>query len=306
MQIRFWLFVFTSCFLVSAPGHAATRDANGKLTLNDAELGTLHKAVCAVGPSKDDKGQWTCDRAKNYPDRRGGRDCDLSFERGGIYAGLFTGNRTQWLAAYVSGCESRASRDGGAALFDVTPDGSKLVRYFPGKRYDSCIATAGVIERNQLYCTVFDSGAGVRFLSFGTWSFSDDGSEIKEDLWLTLADNFSTITSCRRAGAKAGSGPTPITIDPYDSGSPGLVSLNRKGDKFIVALEYKMVTPAALTKACARLAAGKFIGGEMTSREARRLAKDQVELHDDEVTIKPVWLVFTPPSRKPKLSLTKP
>ncbi len=45
MQMHIKIFTLIGLFLISMPGHAATRDASDKLTLNDAELGALHKAI---------------------------------------------------------------------------------------------------------------------------------------------------------------------------------------------------------------------------------------------------------------------
>jgi hypothetical protein len=178
----------------------------------------------------------------------------------------------------------------------------KLVRYYRGARFGSCVVVTGSKEVDQLYCLLSFLQMGYNIL-FGALNFINDGREIETNLWLSIRDpsDGPTVTSCKDAGA--GNGLTPITVDPLN---PSNETLTRKGNKLIVSLEYKMVTRAALAMACARLASGKFTDAEITIREARRLPDDQVELRDDEVTIKPVWLVFTPPFKKPKLSLTKP
>ncbi len=314
MQIHFKLFALIGWFLVSVPCHAATRDARGNVTPSDAEIGALLKTVCAIALRKG-KDWWTCDRATNYPNQRGRGDCDVVFGRGDMYFGRFTGNRISLLARYGSSCETRATRGGGAVFFDIRPDGSKLIKYYPGMIraiLESCMIVTMPKQVDKLYCLLMSTDLGNEF-GFAVLNFIRGGREIKFD-WLIGGDIDETrpaVTSCKDVGTS--NGLTPISVDPLNPswvikvmGGTDEAILTRSGNDLIVSLEYRMVTPEALKTACARLASGKFAPGEIETRERFRLPKDQVELHDDEFTIKPVWLVFTPPSKKPRLSLTKP
>jgi hypothetical protein len=165
----------------------------------------------------------TCTRAKGYPDapRRG---CDVAL-RAERYSGKFLGAGNPLLVVfYDSGCESHATDEGGAAVFEQAGGAYTFKNFQPGMIGSDCVTSAKDARQDLLVCLTGHMGqglleSGVALMQFKPVAGGHIGLSL--DMLLTAEDATgaygTNIVSCNDSQkyfevSKLAAGPRAATV----------------------------------------------------------------------------------------------
>ena len=164
----------------------------------------------------------TCTKAKGYPDA-GDRACDVKLT-GDRYDGRFMASGNPLLVVnYESGCETHATDDGGAAVFEQS-GGKAIFRGFaPGSRVNDCVVLKG--ERQDLLaCLAGHMGQGILESGVAKMVFTETANRdvgISIDMLLSAEDSIgafgANVVTCKQgpknfALTEIKPGPRPQTV----------------------------------------------------------------------------------------------
>ncbi|CAN7443086.1 hypothetical protein LJR220_004006 [Bradyrhizobium sp. LjRoot220] len=212
--------------LLASPAHADDADRTLLATFCDAQ---------------DIEGS-TCKRARNYPDA-GSRACDVrltSDRRGGRF--IAAGNPLL-VVNYESGCEPRATDNGGAVVFEQS-DGKTIFRSFqPGSQVNDCITLARSAGQDWLVCITGHIGQGHLETGVAEFVFTQDDSRnvsISPDFLLTATDSIraygANVVTCKErskyfevSNIKAGPRPQTVSVTVSYADAETITKACRKG-----------------------------------------------------------------------------
>jgi hypothetical protein len=164
----------------------------------------------------------TCTKAKAYPNADS-RGCDVKLTED-RYSGRFIASGNPLLVVnYESGCETHATGDGGAVVFEQS-GGKTIFRGFaPGSRVNDCVVLKG--ERQDLLaCLTGHMGQGILESGVAQMVFTQDFSKdvsIATDMLLTAEDSNgafgANVVTCKEgpknfALSELKAGPRPQTV----------------------------------------------------------------------------------------------
>jgi len=197
-------------FLAATPADAQVSDR------------ALLAAFCDPGKIKGA----TCKRAKNYPNA-GRRGCDVTLAAN-RYRGRYIASANYLLViAYESGCESHATDDGGAAVFEEI-GGKYVFRNFqPGMTTRDCISTEKGKEQDALICLTAHVGQGQMETGVAQMTFTRDYDQrvsMAPDFMITAEDSIgahgANVVTCADRSKY-------FEVSKLGPGSrPGVVSVN--------------------------------------------------------------------------------
>jgi hypothetical protein len=164
----------------------------------------------------------TCKRAKGYPDAPK-RGCDVAL-RGERYSGKFLGTGNPLLVVfYDSGCESHATDNGGAVVFEQTGGATTFRSFAPGMIGSECV-TLKDAEQDRLVCLTGHMGQGLLEGGVAEMRFKQDAGQhiaLSLDIVLSAEDSVgaygaNTVT-CKQpfkvfSVSKLSVGPRPNTV----------------------------------------------------------------------------------------------
>jgi hypothetical protein len=116
-----------------------------------------------------------CTKAKAYPNADNlGCDVKLTEDR---HNGRFIASGNSLLVVnYESGCETHATGDGGAAVFEQSGGKSIFRGFAPGSRVNDCIVLKGELQ-DQLACLTGHMGQGILSSGVAQLVFTEDASK---------------------------------------------------------------------------------------------------------------------------------
>lgn len=166
----------------------------------DASDGTLLPTFCDAANIKGD----TCAHAKGYPGA-GKRGCDVKL-LGDRHSGRFAGSGNPLLVVnYESGCESRATDDGGAVVFEQVAGKYSFVGFQPGSRINDCLTVPRNEREDSLVCLMGHMGQGYLEGGVALMSFARDygkGISIKPNFLLRAVDSTgatgANVVTCKK------------------------------------------------------------------------------------------------------------
>lgn len=163
-----------------------------------------------------------CTKAKGYPNG-GGRSCDvkLTADR---YSGRFIASGNPLLVVnYESGCEARATDNGGAVVFEQS-GGKAIFRGFaPGSQANDCVIVKSA-RQDWLVCVTGHMGQGILEGGVAQMALTQDYSKdisISADFLLTTEDTNgaygANVVTCKERSkyfeiAEIKPGPRPQTV----------------------------------------------------------------------------------------------
>jgi hypothetical protein len=165
-----------------------------------------------------------CTKAKGYPNA-GNRACDVKLT-GDRYSGRFVaGGNTLLVVNYESGCESHASDDGGAPVFEQSGGKSIFRGFAPGSRVNDCVVLKGE-RQDQLACLTGHMGQGILESGVAQMVFTQDYNKdirIATDMLLTAEDSRgafgANVVTCKEGpkyfeltDIKAGPRPQTVSV----------------------------------------------------------------------------------------------
>lgn len=164
----------------------------------------------------------TCKKARLYPDA-GERACDvkLTAER---QRGKFLANVPLLVIAYESGCEARATDNGGAVLFELVADKYVFRGFQPGMQPNDCVSVAKDAQQDALVCLTGHMGqgyleGGVALMAFARQYEQQVG--LSFDFLMTSVDSTgargANTVACKDTSkyfgvSKIAAGPRPMTV----------------------------------------------------------------------------------------------
>lgn len=165
-----------------------------------------------------------CTKARGYPNADN-RACDVKLTED-RYSGRFIASGNSLLVVnYESGCETHATDDGGAAVFEQS-GGKAIFRGFaPGSRVSGCVVLKGE-RQDQLACLTGHMGQGILESGIAQMVFTQDYSKgigIATDMLLTAEDSSAAfganVVTCKEgpkyfelSDVKAGPRPQTLTV----------------------------------------------------------------------------------------------
>jgi len=190
--------------------------ARAQDTADSALLATF----CDAADIKGD----TCARAKGYP-RGGKHECEVKLLKD-RFTGKFVGSGNPLLVVnYESGCEARATDDGGAVVFELAGGKYSFVGFQPGVRVNECIVVPRNERQDSLVCLTGHMGQGFLEGGVAQMSFARDygkGISISQKFLLTATDSTgaygSNVVTCKKKQpkyfklSKLGAGPRRETV----------------------------------------------------------------------------------------------
>lgn len=166
----------------------------------DTSTRTLLATFCDTGNIKGD----SCTHAKGYP-AAGKRNCEVKL-LGERFAGRFIASGNPLLVVnYESGCESRATNDGGAVVFEQVKGTTNFVGFQPGARVNECVVVPRGATQDALVCLTGRMGQGFLEAGVAQLSFARDygkGIGIKYDFLLRAVDSTgaygANVVTCKK------------------------------------------------------------------------------------------------------------
>jgi len=166
----------------------------------DTSTRTLLATFCDAGNIKGD----TCTHAKGYP-AAGKRNCDVKL-LADRFAGRFIASGNPLLVVnYESGCEARATNDGGAAVFELVKGSTSFVGFQPGARVNECVVVPRGEKQDSLVCLTGQMGQGYLEGGVAQMLFARDygkGIGVKYDFLLRSVDSTgaagANVVTCKK------------------------------------------------------------------------------------------------------------
>lgn len=182
---------------------------------------TLLSAFCDPAHIKGD----TCTRAKGYPAGGNRSGCEVRL-LGDRFSGRFVASGNPLLVVnYESDCESRATANGGALVFELAGGKYGFVGFQPGARVNDCIVVPRSEIQDSLVCLTGHMGQGYLEGGVALMSFTRDfgkGISIAPDFLLEASDSTgahgANVVTCKAAPpkyfelSKLGAGPRKETV----------------------------------------------------------------------------------------------
>jgi hypothetical protein len=197
---------FGGACLLAGPAHAD--DADRALLLTFCDAANIKGSACT--------------KAEGYP-HAGNRACDgkLTEDR---YSGRFIASGNPLLVVnYESGCETHATDDGGAIVFEQS-GGNAIFRGFgPGSRVNDCAVLRGE-RQDQLACLTGHMGQGILESGVAQMVFTEGTSKdisIATDMLVTAEDSSgafgANVVTCKEGQkyfelSDIKAGPRPQTV----------------------------------------------------------------------------------------------
>lgn len=146
----------------------------------------------------------TCSHAKGYP-AAGKRNCEVRLLRD-RYTGRFIASGNPLLVVnYESGCEARATDDGGAAVFEQVKGSYSFVGFQPGARVNECVVVPRGEKQDSLVCLTGHMGQGYLEGGVAQMLFARDygkGIGIKFEFLLRATDSTgatgANVVTCKK------------------------------------------------------------------------------------------------------------
>jgi hypothetical protein len=208
--------------------HTATALALGSAVLatspalaQDASTRTLLATFCDAANIKGD----TCTRAKGYPASGNKSGCDVKL-LGDRFPGRFIASGNPLLVVnYESGCEPRASDNGGSVVFELASGKYNFAGFQPGARVNECLVVPRGETQDSLVCLAGHMGQGYLEGRVVLMSFTREvgkGISIAPDFLLEATDSTgahgANVITCKEAPpkyfelSKLGAGPRRETV----------------------------------------------------------------------------------------------
>jgi hypothetical protein len=130
-----------------------------------------------------------CAKAKGYPNA-GDRVCDVKLNED-RYSGRFVAGANMLLVVnYESGCESHATDNGGAAIFEQSGGKTVFRGFAPGSQVNDCVVLKGE-RQDQLACLAGHMGQGILSSGVAKMVFTENAGKdigIAVDMLVTAED----------------------------------------------------------------------------------------------------------------------
>jgi len=160
----------------------------------------LLATFCDAGDIKGD----TCARAKGYP-ASGQRHCEVRLAKDRFTGRFIASGNPLLVVDYESGCEARASNDGGAVVFEQVRGAYSFVGFQPGGRANDCLVVPRGDKQDALVCLTGHMGQGYLEGGAAQLSFARDygkGIGIKYDFLLRATDSIgatgANVVTCKK------------------------------------------------------------------------------------------------------------
>lgn len=167
----------------------------------------------------------TCTRAKGYPASGNKNGCDVKL-LADRFAGRFIASGAPLLVVnYESGCEPRASDNGGSVVFELASGKYSFAGFQPGARVNECLVVPRGETQDSLVCLAGHMGQGYLEGRVVLMSFTREvgkGISIAPDFLLEATDSTgahgANVITCKEAPpkyfelSKLGAGPRRETV----------------------------------------------------------------------------------------------
>ena len=190
------------------PSLAQAQDADRALLSTFCDAATIKGSACA--------------KAKGYPNA-GNRACDVKLTED-RYSGRFVASGNALLMVnYESGCESHATGDGGAVVFEQSGGKSIFRGFAPGARVNDCVVLKGE-RQDQLACLTGHIGQGILESGVAQMVFTEAAGKdigIATDMLVTAEDANgaygANVVTCKETSKNFAltdikAGPRPRTV----------------------------------------------------------------------------------------------